>query len=136
MSKTTDDVIKELSDQHPHTYSDEAVAGWISTLDGDISLHLGAAGAPISYSWPQDRGTKLFVQAPFDNVYFLYCLAQIDFLNRDYDQYANTYIMFNARLDEYLKYKARTAADSSSGSGTAGSIGGASISAGENHIIV
>lgn len=103
MNKTLEKAIKELADIRPHTYSDETVAGWFSTLDGDISTYLNVEGAPITHAWPGDRGKELFIPAPFDNIYSLYGLAQIDFLNQDYSQYANTYAMYNARLDEYLK---------------------------------
>lgn len=136
MSKTTDTVISELLRVRPHTYSDEDVAGWIFRLDGDVSLRVGADGAPVTYSWPADRDKELFIPYPYDDVYLLYCIAQVDFFNREYGQYANSFSMYNARLDEYLKYKARTPAAGSASGGISGSIGGTSISAGENHIIV
>lgn len=103
MSKTTDTVISELLRVRPHTYSDEDVAGWISRLDGDVSLRVEADGAPVTYSWPSDRDKTLFISYPYDDVYLLYCIAQMDYFNLEYGQYANSYSMFNARLDEYLK---------------------------------
>lgn len=136
MSKTIDTVISELLRVRPHTYSDEDVAGWISRLDGDVSLRVEADGAPVTYSWPSDRDKTLFIPYPYDDVYLLYCIAQVDYFNLEYGQYANSYSMFNARLDEYLKYKARTASGSSASGGTSGSIGNTSAGADENHIIV
>ena len=133
MSKTITNVTAELAAKRPHAYSNDDVAGWIKDVDASVTQYLNVDGAPII---PADNETALFIPAPFDNIYFLYCLAQMDFLNRDYDQYANTYAMYNARLDEYLKYKARTPAAGSASGGISGSIGGTSISAGDNHIIV
>jgi hypothetical protein len=132
MSKTTDTVISELQRIRPHTYSDEDVAGWISRLDGDVSLYLKTDGAPISYSWPTDRDKELFIPFPYDDVYVLYCIAQVDYFNREYGQYANSYAMYNARLQDFLKYKTRTSSVSGTNSGTSGTLTGTS----ENHIIV
>ena len=100
MSKTITSVIAELAAKRPHAYSNDDVSGWIKDVDASVTQYLNVEGAPIT---PADSETALFIPAPFDNIYFLYCLAQIDFLNRDYDQYANTYAMYNARLDDYLK---------------------------------
>ncbi|MEA4947048.1 MAG: hypothetical protein VB058_05745 [Oscillospiraceae bacterium] len=118
MSKTIDDVIKELAEKRPHTYTDESVAGWISTLDGDISSYLGVSGAPIAYTWPDDRTKELFIPAPFDDIYFLFCAAQVDYLNREYDQYANSYAMYNSRISDFQKYYIRHNRPASAGTFT------------------
>lgn len=112
--KTANLIIKELGEQRPHTYSDETVAGWVFGLDREIALHLGKEGA--AYEWPEDGDRKLYVPAPFDDLYTLYCFAKIDFMNREYDHYGNSYALYDARLEEFTKHYIRE--NRPAGSGT------------------
>ena len=43
----------------------------------------------------------LLVGSPYDRLYDLYLMAQIDFYNREYDNYNNSVTAFNAVLDEW-----------------------------------
>lgn len=47
-------------------------------------------------------GTSRFSSLPpHERVYDLYVLAQIDFFNREYDNYNNSTLAFNNALDEW-----------------------------------
>lgn len=113
--KTIDKVITELQEKKPHVYSDETVADWCSTVDGDVSLSIRGLTDAAPYEWPGDRDKELLVPSPYDDIYFLFCAAQIDFLNREYGHYANAYAMFNERYNEYAAHYIRNNRPASAG---------------------
>lgn len=52
-------------------------------------------------AFPEDGDVPLLVEAPYDRLYDLYLMAQIDFYNREYDNYNNSVTAFNGLLDEW-----------------------------------
>lgn len=55
----------------------------------------------IPERFPEDGDMPLLVEPPYGRLYELYLMAQIDFLNREYDNYNNSVTAFNAALDEW-----------------------------------
>lgn len=53
--------------------------------------------------FPEDGDNPLLVEAPYDNLYDLYVMAQVDFYNREAENYNNSALAFNTALDEYKK---------------------------------
>ena len=53
--------------------------------------------------FPEDGDRPLLVAAPYDNLYDLYVMAQVDFYNREAENYNNSALAFNTALDEYKK---------------------------------
>ena len=45
--------------------------------------------------------------SPYDDIYNLYVSAMIDFYNREYNDYNNTILMFQERLDQYKVWHIR-----------------------------
>ena len=54
----------------------------------------------VAETFPEDGDLPLLVGAPYDRLYDLYLMAQVDFYNREYDNY-NSVTAFNAALDEW-----------------------------------
>lgn len=57
----------------------------------------------IPMEFPRDGDLPLLLETPYDRVYDLLLLAQIDFHNREYDNYNNTALAFNTALEEWRR---------------------------------
>lgn len=55
----------------------------------------------IAKQYPEDGDRMLLVAAPYDRLYDLYLMAQLDFYNREMENYNNSVTAFNAALDEW-----------------------------------
>ena len=104
---TLSEAITRAQKLKPDIYGDEILAGWISELDGKLSLELLHMAEPVSYRYPADAGTALLVPAPYNNVYELYIVAMTDFHNRQMDSYQNDMQMVNEAMDEYRAWYRR-----------------------------
>jgi hypothetical protein len=62
----------------------------------------------VAEAFPEDGDLPLLVGAPHDRLYDLYLMAQLDFYNREYDNYNNSVTAFNAALDEWRQSYHRT----------------------------
>ena len=107
MNKTISEVIAQTQAVRPDLYTDEQITGWLSELDGQLSVEL-LKTEPVAYKWPEDAGKELLVLHPYDRMYHLYVIAMIDLYNREADLYANDMAVFNSALQEYRSYYRRT----------------------------
>lgn len=107
MNKTISEVIAQTQAVRPDLYTDEQITGWLSELDGQLSVELLKTD-PVSYSWPEDANTSLLVPHPYDRLYHLYVIAMIDLYNRETELYANDMAVFNSAMQEYRSYYRRT----------------------------
>ena len=55
------------------------------------------------YEYPKDMNKELLIPFPFDDTYALYLEAKIDYYNREYGNYNNSAMMFEAQFNEYKK---------------------------------
>lgn len=89
-------------------YDDETKAGWLLELEGRIreeviGTHEGVlAGEPVR-SFPEDADRPLLAEPPYERVYELYLLCQIDLHNGEADRYANSARVFNSALDAWAQ---------------------------------
>lgn len=100
---TPNKAIEIIDGLRPNTYSEEIKLGWISELDGMVKRLVIQDDNVIPYSYPEDMDRELLIEAPFDNVYVLYLETMIDYYNREYGNYNNSAMMFEARFTEYKK---------------------------------
>lgn len=126
---TPSKVIEIIDGLKPNSYSDENKLRWINELDGMVKRlvfqwdekYIKEIEAQYEkkqiteeeyneiinktkpYSYPDDMDRELLIPAPFEDVYTLYLEAQIDYYNREYGNYNNSAMMFEARYSEYKK---------------------------------
>ena len=126
---TPNKAIETVDRLKPNSYSEEDKLRWINELDGNVKLLVfqwdekykkeveaqykneeiteEAYNEIINkmkpYAYPDDMDTELLIPAPFEDVYALYIEAQIDYYNREYANYNNSAMMFEARYSEYRK---------------------------------
>lgn len=113
----------------PNSYGDEDKLRWINELDGMVKrlvfgwddrykaqLEAQYESGVLTkeqydefinktkpYVYPDDMNTELLVADPFDDVYTLFLEAKIDYYNREYGNYNNSAMMFEAQFSEYRK---------------------------------
>lgn len=87
----------------PNSYSEEDKLRWINELDGMVQRLVIQTDKIKEYSYPDDMDTELLITAPFDDCYTLFLEAKIDYYNREYANYNNSALMFEAQYNEYKK---------------------------------
>ena len=98
---TMNKVIEYVDGVKPNAYSDDDKYRWIATLEGMVEREVHQAEHPVQYELPRDADKDLLVDAPYEDIYSLYVSAMIDFYNREYNDYNNTILMFQERLNQY-----------------------------------
>ena len=100
---TANKAIEIIDNVKPNSYSEEDKLRWINELDGMVQRLVIQSDEVTQYSFPDDMDRELLIPAPYDNVYSLYLAAQIDYHNREFSNYNNAVMMFEARYSEYKK---------------------------------
>ena len=105
---TINEVIERVERIKPvANVDDQDKARWLIELDGRIlreiiqkSVHDTPPDMPPA-EWPEDGDKQLLVPSPYDRLYDLYLLAQIEFAVREFGNYNNSIAAFNSLLDIY-----------------------------------
>ena len=105
---TINEVIERVERIKPvANVDDKDKARWLIELDGRIlreiiqkSVHDTPPDMPPA-EWPEDGDKRLLVPSPYDRLYDLYLLAQIEFAIREFGNYNNSMAAFNSLLDIY-----------------------------------
>ena len=100
---TPNKVIEIVDRLKPNSYDEEDKLRWISELDGMVQRLVIQDDNVTTYSYPKDMDSELLIPAPFDDLYSLYLEAKIDLQNREYANYNNSAMMFQAQFSEYKK---------------------------------
>lgn len=114
---TINEVIERVNKVKPDVYDDSTKAEWLLDLEGKIYFQIILTHEQLPqktqvYSAqknaPDDWSLPLIVDAPYDNLYDLYLIAQIDFHNREMDNYNNSALAFNEAFDQWQKHYHQT----------------------------
>lgn len=112
---TLNDAIEKVDSVKPNAYSAEEKTAWISELDGKIYAELltthRAKDVPETFSayvYPTDKDRELLASFPYDGIYMLYVMAQIDFHNADIGRYNNSIQAFYTAWSDYSNAYTRT----------------------------
>lgn len=100
---TANKVIEQVDALRPNPYSEEQKFGWINNLEEMVQKLVMHSDEINSLSYPEDMDKELIISAPFDNLYQLYIESMIDYYNREYGNYNNSVMMFEARFTEFKK---------------------------------
>lgn len=110
---TAGEAVAAVDELKPNPYGQRDKLRWLSTLDGKIteellSWHEGAPEEPFEGYGPDGMERELVAAAPYDELYPLYLMAQIDFHNNEMERYNNSMVMYNMKYAEYANYINRT----------------------------
>lgn len=86
-----------------NSYGEEDKLRWINELDGMVQRLVIQTDKVMQYAYPDDMDKELLIPAPFDDCYTLFLEAKIDYYNREYGNYNNSAMMFEAQFSEYKK---------------------------------
>ena len=126
---TPNKAIEIVDSLKPNPYNEEDKLRWINELDGMVQRlvlqwdekYLKELKAKYEsgelteaqykelldntkqYVYPDDMDKELLIPAPFDDCYTLFLEAKIDYYNREYANYNNSAMMFEAQFGEYKK---------------------------------
>lgn len=60
-------------------------------------------GPKVPETFPEDGDMELLVKAPYDNLYDLYIMAQVDFHNRENDNYNDSVTLYEQARKEWQR---------------------------------
>ena len=100
---TPNKAIEIVDKLKPNPYSEEDKLRWINELDGMVQRLVIQSDNVNQYAYPDDMDKELLIPAPFDDCYTLFLEAKIDYYNREYANYNNSAMMFEAQFSEYKK---------------------------------
>lgn len=129
MRMTPNNAIEKVDRLKPNSYSEEDKLGWINELEGMVKrlvfqwdekylkeIETQYENGDISEEeyneiirktkplvCPDDLETELLVPDPFEDIYTLFLEAKIDYYNREYGNYNNSAMMFEAQYNEFKK---------------------------------
>lgn len=81
---------------------------WLSELEGRVRAEL-LGQQPDTLTLP-DADAALAVPFPYDQIYWMYLVAMIEYMGGNYARYENGAALFNAAYRNYAKYLVRTGA--------------------------
>ncbi len=61
----------------------------------------------ITYDFDKEPDAELLISPPYDKLYDLYLMAQIDLASGDWSEYNNTITIFNKAYGDYMRWVAR-----------------------------
>lgn len=102
---TPNKAIEIVDGLKPNSYSEEDKLRWINELDTLVQrlVFQESEDKIKEYVYPDDMDKKLLIPAPFEDCYTLFLEAKIDYYNREYENYNNSAMMFEAQYSEYKK---------------------------------
>lgn len=100
---TSNKAIEIVDRLKPNVYSEEDKLRWIGELDGMVQRLVIQTDEVTEYVYPDDMDRELLIPAPFADCYTLFLEAKIDYYNREYANYNNSAMMFEAQFSEFKK---------------------------------
>lgn len=103
---TLKQVIEEVDRQKPNAFTNDEKTQFVANCEIQVAEEIFGVDAP-EYDWTGDQNTELLLKAPFEDVYILYVMAQIDFRNGDYGRYNNELSQFDQRFTDAQAWNLR-----------------------------
>ena len=104
---TINEVIRAADRLKHNTHNDEEKVAWLTRLDQmlvrtTINAHVREEDMELPHYDPDiDMDTELLADAPHDEMYIYWLMAQMDLANADFNQYNADITIFNSLHDAY-----------------------------------
>lgn len=108
------EAISHVDSIKPNRYTQVEKIKWLSILDGIvkteiIDTHEGAEAVTFNgYDDIAHLTTTLLIPAPYDDVYYRWLEARIDYANGEYGKFNNSITMYNTAYTAFEKFYNRT----------------------------
>ena len=106
---TIADAISAVDAQKHNTISQKQKIEWLSYLEGQIRTEIIDAGGKFE-KVASDIDPSVYELAaphPYDEVYILYLISQIDLANQEIARYQNSRILFNSAYEQFRNWWAQ-----------------------------
>lgn len=103
---TIAEIIEQVDDVKPNSFSEETKVRWLNSLEGRIQTEvmLMEANEVRPYVWPECKDFEPLLEAPYDDLYGMWLTAQIDLGNGEYSKYQNSMAVFNATYGGFVRW--------------------------------
>lgn len=98
---TVQECIDYVSAMKPHDYTNDQMMMWLNQIEGKIQANIHLAEEIVKHESADD---VLLLGFPFEDVYYSYLIAMIDYANGEYDNYEATATAANRNLTDYEKW--------------------------------
>ncbi len=105
--KKIKEIISRVNEIKPNPFTDTQKMEWVANLDAQINsdyLHVS------DYTIPSKIDSEILVASPYDEMYVVYLMAQVDFYQGEMNNYNAEITRFQTMLDNYSAYIQRTKA--------------------------
>ena len=88
----------------PNAFTNDQKTQWLNEIDGRVQTEVFLWGITnlTTYTYEANKNAELFVKPPYDQIYYEYLCAKIDWANGEYDKYQNTAAVFES---DYTAFK-------------------------------
>ena len=102
---TLKECIDFVDEIKPNAFTNEQKTQWLNEIEGRVQTEVFLWGMTnhTTYTYETNKNTELFVKPPYENIYYEYLSAMIDYANGEYDKAQNTMAMFE---EKYTPFKA------------------------------
>lgn len=103
---TVNEAIAKVKDRKPNAYSDESLNDFLNDCEAMVQreLMLTAPEEIIQYAWPEDREKELILPRPYDELYVVYMIMKIQFIQEEFGAYNNSKLMFDSLYQDAQGY--------------------------------
>jgi len=111
---TISEAIETLDNLMPNAYTQENKVSWLSQIDtliynNIIATHDGAEDVEFDgYKEEAPYCTKLLVEEPYDEIYYLWMESRVNYLNGELTKYNNSITRYNDIFQTYSNWYNRT----------------------------
>ena len=109
---TINDVIEKVDKLKPNTYDSKDKFDWINELDGLIFQNILSRAEDTDftftpYDYETDIDADVLVQAPYNDIYFYFLSAKIDYNDNEITSYNNNISTYNSYYDDFAAFYRR-----------------------------
>lgn len=88
----------------PNAFSAELKLQWLNELEGKIATEIMLMAPPALQSLRLRAEDTPMVDPPYDSIYRSWLVARIDQANGEYEEYGNSYAIFDNEWRRFLRW--------------------------------
>ena len=95
------EALQQVKEEKPHSFANEYVLRWVNELEQRVQEMLGHDKEEwVTYANNDiDLEKKLLIDKPYDSLYISWLKAKIDYVNEEFEAYANHQAQLKAELE-------------------------------------
>ena len=96
------EALQQVKEEKPHSFANEFVLRWLNELEQRVQEYMGISREEWETYTTSDGDLEkdLIVEPPYDSLYISWLKAKIDYVNEEFEAYANHQAQFKAEWEE------------------------------------